>query len=774
LGLRPEIRQALNGKRPGEFTDVLETHWGFMILRVSPDSAGAQSDISTSTRVTLQPAPLSYETVTSVIGDREEESFFKRFPKPPNYQQDLRLNCRTRRQAVEEGIRELERNLGDERSVRVLASDAAFTKMRTHYALGQLLSYQGEMQKAIAEFQAAYDLALRTGVTEYRLDLEKVLGIAELRRGEVENCLHHHNSHMCILPLCPEGQHRLKSGSKKATEHFLKYLARHPEDLEEKWLLNIACMTLGTYPHQVPGEYLIPPSVFESSASIGRFSDVAPTLGLDVFGSAGGVIVDDFDNDGFLDVIVSGMEACQQLRYFHNNGDGTFTDCTAQAGLAGQLGGLNLIQTDYDNDGWLDIFVLRGGWSVPVRSSLLRNNGDGTFTDVTTEAGLAVRPTATQTAVWADFDNDGRLDLFIGNENSPGQLFRNRGDGTFVDTAHHAGVDRVAFTKGVVAGDYDNDGYPDLYLSNYRGENFLYHNNGDWTFTDVARKLRVETPILSFPVWFFDYDNDGWLDLFVTSYIVSVSEVMRSYMQLAVHAETLKLYKNMRGRFKDVTSEVGLDRVFMPMGANFGDIDNDGFLDFYLGTGSPSYASLVPNVLFKNVEGSRFVDITASSGTGSLQKGHGVAIANIFNDGEPAIFSELGGMAPGDRYYSALFKNPGTGNNWIDVKLVGVKTNRPGIGARIRAMVRGPDGNPRSIYKDVGSGGSFGASPLAQHIGLGKAARVESLEVWWPTSRTRQVFHHLAPNQFIEVQEFSKTYKRLKRRPVALNRAASA
>jgi hypothetical protein len=186
-------------------------------------------------------------------------------------------------------------------------------------------------------------------------------------------------------------------------------------------------------------------------------------------------------------------------------------------------------------------------------------------------------------------------------------------DRTFTDIARAAGVDQIAYTKGVVAGDYDNDHYPDIYMSNYRQENFLYHNNRDGTFTEVARELGVEKPILSFPVWFFDYDNDGWLDLFVSSYIVSVAEVMRSYLGLAVQAETLKLYKNMGGKFRDVTKEVGLDRVFMPMGANFGDIDNVGFLDFYLGTGSPAYASLVPNVLFRNRAGKRFVDITAAS-----------------------------------------------------------------------------------------------------------------------------------------------------------------
>ncbi len=329
----------------------------------------------------------------------------------------------------------------------------------------------------------------------------------------------------------------------------------------------------------MPKEYLIPLGPFESSQDIGRFIDVAPALGLNTFNMAGGAIVDDFDNDGLFDIVTSTMDVCGPMHFFHNNGDGTFTDRSAQSGVAKQLGGLNLLQADYNNDGCLDILVLRGGWQFPMRKSLLRNNCDGTFTDVTAEAGLAVPAAATQTAAWADIDNDGKIDLFVANEHAPSQLFHNNGDGTFTDIGPQAGIDRVAFSKAVVAGDYDNDGYPDFYVSNFRGANFLYHNNRNRTFTDVAAALHVQEPYISFPAWFFDYDNDGWLDLFVTSYHLSIEEVVRSYMHLPLRAETAKLYRNTgNGSFRDVTAEVGLDRVFMPMGSNFGDVDNDGFL----------------------------------------------------------------------------------------------------------------------------------------------------------------------------------------------------
>src|SRR5207248_3731546 len=161
----------------------------------------------------------------------------------------------------------------------------------------------------------------------------------------------------------------------------------------------------------------------------------------------------------------------------------------------------------------------------------------------------------------------------------------------------------------------------------------------------------------------------GWLDLYVSSHYESVSQVIRSYLNLPTAAETHKLYRNRNGKsFEDVTPQVGLNQVTMPMGANFGDVDNDGFLDFYLGTGAPSYGAFVPNVLFRNVNGDHFVDITASSGTGCLEKGHGVAIGNLFHDGQPAIFAQLGGMVPGDKYYSALYRSPGSRNNGFDIR----------------------------------------------------------------------------------------------------------
>jgi hypothetical protein len=578
----------------------------------------------------------------------------------------------------------------------------------------------------------------------------------------------------CLFPMGPADAYQKPYDSQEAVKYFLQYLSKKPDEIEVKWLLNLSYMTLGKYPAEVPQQYLIPPSAFESQEDVGRFVDVANETGLKSFSMAGGVIVDDFENNGLLDVVTSSFESCGAMHFFHNNGDGTFTDQMAKAGLSDQLGGLNILQTDYNNDGCLDILVLRGAWEAPMRKSLLKNNCDGTFTDVTKASGLAKRASSTQAAVWVDINNDGLLDLFVGNESSPAQLFLNKGDGTFEDISASAGIDRIAFSKGVAAADYDNDGYMDLYVSNLSGQNFLYHNNHDNTFTEVAQKAGVAGPANGFATWFFDYDNDGYPDLFVTSYFISLEESAKTYLGVPHNATTLKLFKNMGdGTFRDVTREVGLDKVFMPMGANFGDIDNDGYLDIYMGTGNPSYASLIPNVLLRNHDGKYFVDVTSSSGTGELHKGHGIAFADLDNSGDEAIVAEVGGATPADSHTLRVFQNPGHGNDWINVKLVGVKSNRPAIGARIKVTVENQGQGSRSIYRTVGSGGSFGASPLQQHIGLGKSARILSLEIWWPASNTRQVFNNVDKNQFLEIKEFAEPYTKLDRKPYHLGGSAA-
>jgi tetratricopeptide (TPR) repeat protein len=768
--LRPELRDALQGLRPGELSRIVKLPSGYAILKVlretefaSPDSAGRARQAALSSTGSVQPE-------LAVDGLQEAWSGIEAISKPEGWGQDPQAICEVHTRsytAVMDWLKHLQ--APGEGSNTQAQAGAPIDRVQIHVAKGQLYAYKGEMTKAIEEWETAYRLA-SSDAPQVLPTLEEALGILYLHASEMENDVYRNPGERCLFPMSPAMRYRDTANSEKAVQHFLKYLVQQPDSIEAKWLLNLAEMTLGNYPDGVPPRYLMAPSLFTSAESIGRFSDVAPAAGLNLFAMASGLVIDDFDNDGLLDVVVSTYETCAPMHYFHNNGDGTFADRTAAAGLSDQLGGLNVIQADYNNDGCLDILVLRGAWErFGQRKSLLRNNCDGTFTDVTKESGLAAPATNTQSAVWADINNDGWLDLFVANEHGPAQLFLNKGDGTFQDISHAAGIDRTAFSKGVAAADYDGDGYVDFYVSNLNGNNFLYHNNHDGTFTDVAEKAGVPGTGRSFATWFFDYDNDGWPDLFVDSYFPSVEESMRTYLGLPHNAGTLKLYKNLGdGSFRDVTQETGLDKVFMPMGGNFGDLDNDGYPDIYLGTGSPSYGSLLPNVMLHNKEGKSFVDITASSGTGELHKGHGVAMADLDNDGDLDILASIGGAVPGDSHTFRLFKNPGNGNDWIVLRLVGVKANRCAIGARIKVTVSNEGKGTRAIYSTVGSQSSFGGSPLRQHIGLGKSAQIQQIEIRWPGNPAPQAFSKVGKNQFIEIKEFAKEYTKLDYRPYRL------
>jgi len=637
----------------------------------------------------------------------------------------------------------------------------------------ELLS-AGRTEEAIAEFGVMEKLMREQGKEIYDQNRQlylSYLAISYLRQGEQQNCLLNHNAASCLAPIQGDGVHKLQAGSRHAIEVLEQLLKDYPDDLSSRWLLNIAYMTVGEYPAKVPERWLVPPKAFDSDYDIKRFPEVAGGLGLDVNRRSGGVIMDDFDGDGNLDLIMSSIGFADSLRYFHNNGDGTFADWTDRAGLLNEFGGLNLIQADYNNDGFLDVLVLRGAWMktaghFPV--SLLRNNGNGTFDDVTEEAGL-LRFRPTQTAVWFDFNNDGWLDLFIGNESSKGdrnpcELFRNNGDGTFTECAAACGVANVGFVKGVVSADFNNDGRPDLYLSRLGQPNVLYRNDGpkdpskgsrgDWAFTDVAAQAGVTEPMYSFPCWFFDYDNDGWPDIFVAGYhITDAGDIAADYLGLPSAGERARLYHNNRdGTFTDASMEAGLSKVLHAMGCNFGDLDNDGYLDFYLGTGDPNLSTLVPNRMFRNAGGKVFQDVTTSGGFGHLQKGHAVAFGDIDNDGDQDVYEVMGGAYTGDTAFNVLFENPGHGNHWITLKLEGVQSNRGAIGARIKVIAETADG-PREIHRTVGSGGSFGANPLRQEIGLGEAKAIRAVEIFWPVTGQTQALKNLPMDHFYRVRE---------------------
>ncbi len=628
--------------------------------------------------------------------------------------------------------------------------------------LGQELLRAGDSEAAIEQFKAILkqvEAAPRVFDDSYRLGAMDHLALSYLRVGEQENCVANHNAERCLLPITSGGVHVLERGSRAALDVYSKLLRADPNDLTSMWLLNLASMTLGEYPDGVPEAWRIPPEALEAEDDIGRFVDVAKLLGLGVMGLSGGAVMEDLSGDGHLDILASSWGLRDPLRYFVNTGRGTFQDRSKNAGLEGLVGGLNLLHADYDNDGDVDVLVLRGAWLAEGHpNSLLRNAGHGTFDDVTVQAGLySLHPT--QTATWADFDNDGHLDLFVGNESNAQagrhscEYFRNQGDGTFEEISQEVGLAVVGYVKAAVSGDYDNDGWMDLYLSRYGEPNLLLRNLGGTGFEDVGRLAGVQEPIDSFPAWFWDFNNDGWQDLFVSGWRATAGDVAAEYLGLPGHDEKPRLYRNNGdGTFTDVAEDVGLGHVMYTMGSNFGDLDNDGWLDFYVGTGDPDLRALMPNRMFRNDNGIRFLEVTASGGFGHLQKGHGVAFGDLDEDGDQDIYAVMGGAFEGDLAMNVLFENPGHGNQWITLELQGTKTNRSAIGARIRVDVETNQGM-RSIYRVVGTGGSFGASSLRQEIGLGKASAIQAIEVHWPVSNATWRHENVAMGRRMRITE---------------------
>lgn len=646
-------------------------------------------------------------------------------------------------------------------------------RLKRHLTKASMSIFEGEAKQAYDELCKARQLAEQgSPLKEQALPTVIYLqGVTALRRGENENCILCRGESSCILPISAAARHINPEGSQLAIGHFMEYLTMFPDDREVQWLLNLAHMTLGEYPEKVDPRFVVSLEPFlNSDAGVGRFRDVGDRVGVNQLTEGGGGIMDDFDNDGLLDLVISSFDPVENMSFLRNTGTGTFEDRTEAAGLVGQLGGINCVQTDFNNDGYLDVFMIRGAWLLyPIRPSLLRNNRDGTFTDVTDEAGLSL-PGNSIAATWGDYDNDGWLDLFVCCERQHSRLYHNEGNGTFKDVLFSAGIDLVrTCAKGANWLDYDNDDDLDLYVSIYDnvGGGRLFQNQGGGNFLDVSDAMGIDGPIVGFACWAWDYDNDGWLDLFNASFDRSLGDVVNGLSGKPHGRESNRLYRNEQGkRFTNVTKEAGLDFVFSAMGSNFGDVDNDGFLDMYLGTGDPDISTLVPNRMFQNLDGRRFAEITASAGMGSLQKGHGTAFGDWDRDGNVDVFIEMGGALPGDRYHNILFQNPGHENNWLTVKLLGEKSNRAAIGARIKVVTAGPQ--PREIHRHISSGSSFGANPLQQTIGLGKPDGVALLEIHWPTSGTTQTFQDLKPNQAVEIRELSNELRPLNWTPLPL------
>ncbi len=663
----------------------------------------------------------------------------------------------------------------NDRLVDLLLADAEPEKVGRRAELelrrANELLRSGQSERAIERYRALLDWVKDPEhqiLPSFQHTVHTGLAVAYLRAAEQQNCLEGHSAEACILPLEGDGRHRQRRFTEQAFETYGDLLAADPGDLESLWLYNLTAMALGLYPDGIPEERRLPPDIFDSEFDIGRFPNRAHHFGLATEGRAGGVVLDDLDGDGRLDVLFSSWGLTEPVRFFHNLGNGRFEERTRRAGLEGITGGLNLVHGDYDNDGLLDVLVLRGAWLMSEGrhpDSLLRNMG-GRFEDVTEAASLLAFSPG-QTAAWADFDLDGHLDLFVGHESAgperhASRLLRNRGDGTFEDVSRARGLMVDGFVKGVTWGDVDNDGRPDLFISRLGEPNMLWRNSGS-TFEDITASAGVAEPMFSFPTWFFDYDNDGWLDLYVAGYANSYFETSSApsaadllHRHGARHLQhgplrdveppgpgsRGRLYRNRGdGTFEDVSRATGVDRVSLTMGCNFGDLDNDGWLDFYLGTGAPDFRSQVPNLMLRNDRGRRFQDVTFSGGFGHLQKGHGIAFGDLDSDGDQDVVAVMGGAFTGDIFANAVFENPGHGARWLTLRLLGTSANRAAIGARIRVDLQTADG-ARSLHRVVSSGGSFGSSSLQVELGLGQASSVDAVHVDWPGGE-RQSFTDL-------------------------------
>jgi hypothetical protein len=615
--------------------------------------------------------------------------------------------------------------------------------------------------------------------------VKRLLALAYFRIGEQTNCIDRPNTESCIFPISEQGVYTVTAATERSIQLFEEVLQMAPDDYEALWMLNLAYMTLGRHPKDVPAKWLIPREKFNSPIDFPRFPDVAAKAGFRDVALSGGLAVEDFNNDGLLDVMASSWGLNDQLRFYVNLGNGQFEERTQQAGLLGVTGGLNMTHADFDNDGWTDVLLLRGAWLASngkIPNSMLRNNGDGTFTDVTLAAGLlSYHPT--QTAAWADFNLDGWLDLFIGNESTFGttdqecELYLSNGPDpetgmvTFSNhTATMGAGDIRGMIKGVTAGDINRDAFPDLYISYYDRPNKLLFNLGkekggahEVNFRDITAYANIGAPVNTFPCWMWDYDNDGWEDIFTASFSAlgssaSASALTAQYYKGLPTETQPYLFRNLgNGQFENVAPKMGLTEPMFAMGSSFGDVNNDGFLDMYIATGAPSFAALVPNKLYLNNKGKSFIDVTTASGTGHLQKGHSVGFGDFDNDGDEDIFCVLGGAFDGDVFGNSLFLNPaGNKNPHVTLLLEGRKVNRSAIGAWVVVNVVDPDGSIRSISRTVNTGGSFGGNSLQLEIGLGPATSIQDVTVVWPNrEKTIEVFTGIALNQRVKLVEGS-------------------
>ncbi len=496
----------------------------------------------------------------------------------------------------------------------------------------------------------------------------------------------------------------------------------------------------------------------------------------------GGVAVFDYDNDGLLDIFFTNGAEIPSLikstpafsnRLFHNNGDGTFTDVTEKAGLAGVGYSMGAAAGDYDNDGFVDLYV-----TGVNRNQLFHNNGNGTFTDVTAKAGVpgtvpGIGKAWSVTAGWVDYNNDGRLDLFVVNylnydlktaavcsteqlptycspndfQGLPNILYRNNGDGTFTDVSAASHISQyVGKGMGVAFADYDDDGFTDIFVSNDTFPNLLLHNNGDGTFTDVAMTAGVaynETgkTVAGMGTDFRDLDNDGRPDIFHT----------------AMFGDTFPLYRNVDGsQFEDVTRAAALTiptSKITGWGTGAYDFDNDGLKDLFTANAAILDNSMevehrpypLPNSLFRNLGHLSFQDVSASAGAAFLAPAahRGAAFGDFNNDGKIDIAVAVLNGSP-----ELLLNRTTNHNHWILLNLVGVQDNRDGLGTRVKITTsHGAQYNHATTAVGYNS-----SSDKRVHFGLGDATLIDKIELAWPTG-VKQVLTNVKVDQVLTIRE---------------------
>ncbi len=546
-----------------------------------------------------------------------------------------------------------------------------------------------------------------------------------------------------------------------AITSYKRVIDQEPDDLVARWNLRVAYAQQGGYPADLPAHYRITPNASRTRESPVTFTDIAPQLGVAALSRGRGSAWGDYNGDGHVDLFTVGIKDPHHL--YRNNGDGTFTDVTAAVGLIDLQGGWASLFFDYDSDGDLDLFVTRDAWRGVAPNSLYRHNGDGTFTDVAVQAGVAGQADSF-TATLGDVDNDGHTDIYVANgvsqaNGAANALYHNNGDGTFTNIALQAGVAQHGRSIGSAFGDYDNDGWLDLFVVNMAGPNALYHNNGDGTFSEVTAQAGINAPHDGFVGFFFDYNNDGWLDLFATGWTQSMQEVLQSALSGRPSQENTRLalyHNNGDGTFTDVTHRAGLARTYGAMAAQFGDIDNDGLADIYLGTGAPPLDTYEPNVLLRNTGKGTFVDITASAGVGNLGKGHGATFADYDGDGDLDLYAPIGGAMFGDRQPNSFYRNNGTPHHWLKLRLQPTSSNPDAIGSRLAVTTL-----QGTSHHAVAGGTGFGSmnDPVVL-VGLGTATRVQRLVVRWPRG-TQQVFTDLAADQTLLITEGDSTLRQV-------------